>query len=171
MHSSDAHEWRRGAPGLRLRLEASPGAEAALMALSQDPAVREAICAALWIGGRAGRLSPADAAALLARGREMTRVEAEALAPHRAALRAAGDARPGPETAALAEALDLAERHGALGRIAAMGGWGAAALPPPGPGAMEENAARVLAAAEGEAGAAAQFHLGALVEAAEAEAR
>lgn len=150
-------------------LSNDPAAIAALTTLAgDDPAAAEALCVALWIGAAAGTLTPdalggmEEAAAIwrATEARSMAALRAASQGEGRLARQAARDLRRSCEAAR-------------AGRLAAMASWAEIADAPPGPGAMEQNAAHILtrggAMAAGRAGgAAAQVALGRLIDAADA---
>jgi len=137
-----------------------------LAALSEGPDAAEALVAALWIGAASGVLQPAGVQGMLGTARAWRAAEDFGML----ALRkiAGGD---GPLARQATRDLRRSLAASRAGRLAAMASWAEHAAPTPGPGAMEENAARLLArtgAAAGRAGgAAAQMRLSRLIEAAE----
>lgn len=142
-------------------LDRDDAAAADLCALAAAPEAAEAMRVALWIGAAAGVLTP-DAM----RGMQTTATQwrdAETLGMQALRKTALGD---GPLARQAARDLRRALAASRAGRLAAMASWAERAAPPPGPGAMEENASRLLTdAAIG--GAEAQLRLGRLLEAAE----
>jgi hypothetical protein len=147
----------------------SAGSGAADPAPSEDPgASAEALCVALWIGLAAGALPPGAAAAMA----EAVQVWRDTEARGMAGLIRAAAGEEGRLARQARRDLRRATAAWRAGRLAAMAGWADLAVPPPGPGASEENAAQVLAllrapAAGRMGGGAAQRALGDLVDAAE----